>query len=586
MPDTYPANIELDDNLRQALLNTPSVEQEPLHDGDLPLHKAAYKGDNSQLATLIKSGASINARGVYYYTPLQLAVRGNHGETVRILLAAGADATLEDGLETHGNPPVDAVIYAAWRGAQDALEALLAFGVKLSASALRKAASLNHVECMRMILEKLGRDDFSDKSRSQGLLAALNAAATCWHLEAVEVILACVASIPAEFNAEDGWLSYALICAAGEFDCDDRCRWNQMPGYQQLVMQQLIAAGADVNWEHPPTGSTAFTAVLEFRELSAQAVRLLLDNGLNLDKKFRDGRTPLLGIVENHNEDVGLVRAFLEAGAKATDQDDELNTPLHIAAHRSFAELLFGHGADIFTKNRNGMTPFQTACEDGRVGVAEFLLSQGANVHEISTESQCTPLLFATGASRREGSFPRNAEEQEQIVQLLLTHGANTQVATPDGRTPLHGAARWGSVLQAKSLLEHGADVHAVTSDGETVLHAVCNVSDSRRAERTALINLLLDHGAQLEARDQNGSTPLHASWWPCNRVIYGFEPDLFNLLLTRGANPLAENKEGKTPFDLIDDKKWACDEEGMVRERSSSHTQEVTQVEEVSGSN
>jgi ankyrin repeat protein len=270
---------------------------------------------------------------------------------------------------------------------------------------------------------------------------------------------------------------------------------------QTLVIQKLIIAGADVNSEHPLSGKTAFWAVWESDGCSTDIVRLFLENGLRLDKRSEDGRTPLFGVVSNRNNDVNLVKAFLDAGAQATITDVDLNTPLHIAAHRTFAELLFEHGADLFVKNCRGTTPLHLACDDGRVDVAQFLLSHGAQVDEPSNDKRCTPLLFATGVATVGHWSPLYPERQEEIVQLLLAHGANVQATNSDGQTALHPTARSGLVDLARFLIKHGADVCAVTSNGETALHAVCDMYISAKMEaRVTIMSMLLEHGARLEA--------------------------------------------------------------------------------------
>lgn len=561
---------QLDDGQRQKIYDQPSVEKDPLHDGDLPIHKAAYTGDDAKLATLIASDANIDARGVYDCTPLQLAIRGDHSETVRILLTAGADPTLKDQLETAAYyEPFDAINGAAWLGNQNALAALLKSGLKLPASALRWAASLNHVQCMRKILDQLGQNDFVDKPRSEGLLAALERAALCWHLEAVELILSHVTPFPSTLlTGKKFTLSSALVSAAGDFDCDDRCRWQKNGDIQLLVMKKLIMAGADVNLEHPQAGENAFWATVESFGFSTDIVRLLLKSGLHLDRSSEDGRTPLFGIISNRNNDVNLVKAFLEAGAQATTTDVELNTPLHVATHRSFAELLFEYGASLLAKNRYGVTPFHRACEDGRVGVAQFLLSHGAQVDEPAGEDRSTPLLFATGGPGADYWSPRYPEKQEQIVKLLLDHGANVEATSADGQTALLYTARSCLVSLARILINHGADTSATMSDGKTALHAVCEVyRESDQEARVALVTLLLDHGATLEARDENGNTPLHAAW-SRPHLSYGFKPDLFNVLLKAGADRFAKDDEGRTPVDLIDTTMWMWNDSGMVQKR------------------
>ncbi|KAH8702925.1 ankyrin repeat-containing domain protein [Phaeosphaeriaceae sp. PMI808] len=537
MAGTLPEDIESSDDQKQDLRETHSVEPEPLHDRDLPVHKAAYKGNNAQVMSLITSGVNINARSIFECTPLQLAICGDHAETVRILLSAGADAALPDSIEPCMMAPFDAINGAAWLGARHALGALIDFGVKTPASALCWTASLNRVDCMRTILEKLGQNDFSDLPRPEGLSAALNRAALCWHVEGVELVLVHVKRILADSVSEDrSYLSSALVSAAREFDCDDRCRQDpSQPGRQSLVMQNLITAGADVNWEHPELGLTAFWATLDSPFIPKDIVRLLLKSGLQLCKSSVGSRTPLFGIIVNFHDDASLVEAFLEAGAKATVKDANLDTPLHFAAHLSFAKLLFKYGADLFAKDLGGRTPLHTACEDWRLDVVEFLLSKGAIIDKASTEKQWTPLLFATYPKRIDTWIPY-PERHEQVVKLLLARGANVQVTALDGRTVLHNTARTGDADLVRSVVEHGTDVCAVTSDGETALHSVCDLSSAsnpKMAQRLAIIHILLDHGANVNARDQTGSTPLHASW-SCAQYSSRFGPDLFNLLLKK----------------------------------------------------
>jgi ankyrin repeat protein len=256
MAGTFPEDIESNDDQRQALRDIPSIEPAPLYDRDLPVHKAAYKGDHAQVKSLLASGVNVNARSIFEYTSLQLAIRGDHAATVRILLSAGADASLLDELKPCLMAPFDAINGAAWLGARHVLGALIDFGVKIPASAVSWAASLNRVDCMRTILEMLGQDDFSDVSRLEGLSAALDRAALCWHMEAVGLVLVELKRNPTVSSEERSSLSSALVSAARLFDCDDRCR--QDLGRQLLVMQNLIEAGTDVNREHPELGLTTF----------------------------------------------------------------------------------------------------------------------------------------------------------------------------------------------------------------------------------------------------------------------------------------------------------------------------------------
>ena len=56
-------------------------------------------------------------------------------------------------------------------------------------------------------------------------------------------------------------------------------------------------------------------------------------------------------------------------------------------------------------------------------------------------------------------------------VEVLLTHGANTELRTKAGHTPLHMAVRHNHVDVARILILANADVNARDERGDTPLH-------------------------------------------------------------------------------------------------------------------
>ena len=102
------------------------------------------------------------------------------------------------------------------------------------------------------------------------------------------------------------------------------------------------------------------------------------------------------------------------------------------------------------------------------------------------------------------------------MMRLLLEHGADPNLATPAGTTPLMAAAgvNWvvaqtytespQALLEAVKLcLEHGADVNAVNSMGLTALLGAANRGVQRHHR------LLVANGARLDVIDKEGRTPL-----------------------------------------------------------------------------
>ncbi|MCX5123151.1 ankyrin repeat domain-containing protein [Streptomyces sp. NBC_00193] len=80
---------------------------------DLPdqLAKAAQDGDAATVARLLAGGAEADARNTDRRTPLELAVRAGRAETVRLLLAAGADPGGEAGEYEDLTPMLMAAMY-------------------------------------------------------------------------------------------------------------------------------------------------------------------------------------------------------------------------------------------------------------------------------------------------------------------------------------------------------------------------------------------------------------------------------------------------------------------------------------------
>lgn len=387
--DSSERTVELADTscvtLEQVLFyEHPSEEQCPLHDNDLPIHKTAYKGVIPSLVSLIPTCEDIDVRNSYDCTSLHLAIRGNHAEAVRLLLSAGADPTLEDTIDSALQPPFNAVDLAAWMGAQHAMAALIDAGLKIPASALEKSASLKFVDCMQTILDKLPEDDFSDCSRLDGVRSALGRAACCWHLEAVEFLLTRVNGFPDRNALEDrAALGHALAATVDlEYICIDECRWRTTanPGRFPIIMEKLVAAGADANAEHPRTRNSVFWIATGDRYIT----HFLLENGLRQDSQTEGGHTPLFGIVSGQNDDLSLLEAFIAAGADVNHTDRAPRTPMHYAANRALAEILHQRGADLFAKDKYGMTPLHMACKIGRLDVIQFLLSKGAMVDEAA----------------------------------------------------------------------------------------------------------------------------------------------------------------------------------------------------------
>ena len=125
---------------------------------------------------------------------------------------------------------------------------------------------------------------------------------------------------------------------------------------------------------------------------------------------------------------------------------------------------------------------------------------------------------------------------ETEEVRLLLVAGADTE--EKGGRSAgsaLHSASMNGHDDMILLLLEHGADVSARDIYGETPLHrAVCKGHEG-------VILLLLQHGAEVSSRDNFGDMPLHRA------ARKGLE-SIILLFIEHGADVFAKNVAGVTP--------------------------------------
>lgn len=104
-----------------------------------------------------------------------------------------------------------------------------------------------------------------------------------------------------------------------------------------------------------------------------------------------------------------------------------------INGHLKIVELLLRFGADPKITNARGETALTLACMQENFAICERLIVAKADVNHVDPQKR-TPLLKAA----------RHNSKQE-ILQLLLKHGANPDIADEDMNTPLHFAAIRGS---------------------------------------------------------------------------------------------------------------------------------------------
>lgn len=165
------------------------------------------------------------------------------------------------------------------------------------------------------------------------------------------------------------------------------------------------------------------------------------------------------------------MRLLLQFGAKQSvvSRKGTKNSALHAAAqagHGGIASQLLSHGADVNCKGEDEMTPlFAAVAKNDGNSCVRILLQYGADVNAEDTEHR-TPLLVAT-----QNGMLSNA-------RALLEHGADIDHKAEDGWTSLASCIFWNMHDSILFLLEHGASYTLATDEGDTVLHIAARYGD------------------------------------------------------------------------------------------------------------
>ncbi|XP_073512471.1 protein phosphatase 1 regulatory subunit 12C isoform X4 [Phyllobates terribilis] len=213
-------------------------------------------------------------------------------------------------------------------------------------------------------------------------------------------------------------------------------------------------------------------------------------------------------------------------------------------------------GAEVIdSTNTDGISALHQACIDENLEVVEFLVNHGANVNQADNEGW-TPLHVAASCGYME------------IAEYLLKHSANIAAVNSDGDVPLDIAEDdcMETLLRAE-ITKRGIDIEAAKREEEEVMLQDArqwlnagNMEDIRHPKTGAgalhvaaakgyieIMRLLLQANFDPNVRDKDGWTPLHAA------AHWGVE-EACRLLVENFCDMSALNNVGQRPSDVADE--------------------------------
>jgi serine/threonine-protein phosphatase 6 regulatory ankyrin repeat subunit B len=522
------------------LAHDPGLLDLPGPEDRTPLIEAAQSGHVPLVALLLARGADPRGRMEEGGRALDCAAEDGHQEVVELLLTH--DPSL---LDLPGEEERTALCAAARHGHPELVRMLLLRGAdprrqqEGGGRALDCASLEGHLEVAEALLN---RDPQLLELPGWNGCTALAAAAAGGEAELVDLLLSRGAD-PRRPMDEGG---RALDWAAEEDNLE--------------VVERLLA--------HDP-GLLELPGFRERTALLAAAgngclevVQLLLARGADSRVRMHGGGRALDWAAAGGW--IEVVEALLahDPGLLELPGDDEC-TPVTVAAgngHAAIVALLIGQGADVRHRMPQGGRALDWAAQEGHVEVVEQLLAHDRGLLDLRGNHERTALIAAASRdhldvvtrllARGADAHARTddggraldcaaAEGHEETVEALLKH--DPQVVNLPGVqdiTPLMAAAAFGHDDLVALLIAHGADPRLRLADGTRALDVAAFGGHESVVER------LLAHDPQL--LDLAGAGEATALTVAAGEGHTG----IVRALLARGADPHRRAADGTIAWD------------------------------------
>jgi ankyrin repeat protein len=437
-------------------------------DGTTALHWAVMWNSDEAVTLLIRAGANVKATNRYGATPLSEAVAAGSGAMVDALLKAGADAKT---LTTGDGETV--LMTAARAGNIDVVRLLLDRGADVNAreqykgqTALMWAAAERHPAVVKLLLEHSA--DWKVRSFDRETkIPKLSAASS-------------ITPIP-----RGGFPAFAFAAREGDIES----------------ARVMLEKGVDINYGDIDNTTALVVSIMNKQYTFA---KFLIDRGADVDIAGSYGRTPLYAIVDMRNEDysalpnrktddplptIDILKALIDRRA---DVNATLTASLPGRSGMDFGDATLGVGT----------TSLMRAARAGDTTAVRLLLDAGADAKRTTKDGN-TALMFAAGVGYRDKNTRGSERDALESVKVFVNAGFDVRQRNSREETALHGAADRGADTIVQYLVERGAELNVKSKQGFTPLDVAMGKSSLLQlpVPKPTTVALLQKLGA-LEGKD------------------------------------------------------------------------------------
>jgi ankyrin repeat protein len=433
----------------------------------------------SEVETLIKLGFDVNKKDSEGLTLLHVASKLRKLQEVKLLLSNGADIEASD---KDGCTPL---YYAC-------------------------TSSYSNYDVVKYLID----NGALVNSKSNDNSTPLHAAAASWDYRAVELLIKKGADVNSVTKSGDTPLHRAVVG-----------NWLEKPvDENKKTIKILVDSGAD-----PRCRGNPFTPIEEALSSNDTEIADYLIKMININAKDSFGDLLIHRAVSVN--DFKMVKLLIENGADINIKDEQGRTPLHVARleedeHKEIIKLLEEKGA-IDEGKEEKIIECPGPTEEEVLKRVKEMIASGKDIN-LKDEYGRTELHMATVWGK------------ENVVKFLIENHADLNPYDEDGFTPLHYALFNGYFQIAKLLIENGADVNGRNKKtGDTPLHyAIYHKGEGAYN----FIQYLLEKGADINSQDDYGDTPLH-------RAVRQEDVNMVELLIKEKPNLNIPDKPRDTPL-------------------------------------